>query len=99
MKNKCSLKKYFTPIFYYFSRSERRVTIKDDSTTAISQEISVEQSSSNKEQGIIHILRRHIFGLFGTPPSLNRNIFSKVPTKDVKSYTAFDPITFKENSN
>lgn len=31
-------------------RSERRVTIKDDSTTAISQEISVEQSSSNKEQ-------------------------------------------------
>ena len=74
LENKCSLKKYFTPIFYYFSRSERRVTIKDDSTTAISQEISVEQSSSNKEQGIIHILRKHIFGLLGTPPSLSKNI-------------------------
>ena len=70
------VQKIFHPNFYYFSRSERRVTIKDDSTTAISQEISVEQSSSNKEQGAIHILRKHIFGLFGTPPSLSKNIFS-----------------------
>jgi hypothetical protein len=68
------VQKIFHPIFYYFSRSERRVTIKDDSTTAISQEISVEQSSSNKEQGTIHILRKHIFGLFETPPSLSKNI-------------------------
>ena len=70
------VQKIFHPNFHYFSRSERRVTIKDDSTTAISQEISVEQSSSNKEQGTIHILRKHIFGLFGTPPSLSKNIFS-----------------------
>ena len=56
------VQKIFHPNLFYFFRSERRVTIKDDSTTAISQEISVEQSSSNKEQGIIHILRNHILG-------------------------------------
>ena len=67
--------KNISPQFLLFSRSERRVTIKDDSTTAISQEISVEQSSSNKEQGTIHKLNKHIFGLFGAPPSLSKIIF------------------------
>ena len=52
------VQKIFHPNFYYFSRSERRVTIKDDSTTAISQEISVEQSSSNKEQ--VKVFRKEL---------------------------------------